>query len=85
MNLEAIVEAGTEQNEPPDNRGPAIVVTGSVSVGFEFTGPFESIDAALKWYEQSLFGVVKLPVTISLLSPPLLRLCDGKADVSGEG
>lgn len=60
----------TEQqsaDDKPDLRGPAIVVTGSVLGGFEFFGPFESIDSALEWYGASMFGIVKDKVTIALL------------------
>lgn len=63
-------KAELDEAERPDNRGPAIVVTGGVCGGFEFHGPFESIDAALKWYKTSLFGIVKCPVTVALLTKP---------------
>jgi hypothetical protein len=50
-----------------DARGPAVVVTGSVIGGFEFTGPFPTISAAAEWYGTSLLGSLKLPCSIVLL------------------
>jgi hypothetical protein len=60
------VEEPAIDNEPPDNRGPAIVVTGGAIGGFTFTGPFDSIDAAA----MSLHGILKANVTIALLEEP---------------
>lgn len=39
-----------EVADPPDNRGPAIVIHGDLMGGFKAAyGPFETIDAACKW------------------------------------
>jgi hypothetical protein len=47
--------------EPEDLRGPAIVVRGSVLSGFQFYGPFDTIDAAHAWCAtQTLSGLVGL-------------------------
>lgn len=56
--------------EPPDTRGPAIVVTGSLLDGIKAHGPFDSIDLALKWYDKSLFSKCRTHVTIVLLEKP---------------
>jgi hypothetical protein len=50
-----------------DTRGPAVLVTGGVIGGFEFYGPFPTIDDAAAWYEKSLFGFAKAAVSIALL------------------
>lgn len=56
---------------PPDYRGPAIIVEGGVIGGFKFIGPFEHIDAALKWHkEKSLPGVLGLSASVVLLVSP---------------
>jgi len=54
-----------------DNRGPAVVVSGTVIGGFEFHGPFPTISAAHEWYEQQFFGgFLKMPASIVLLAAP---------------
>jgi len=53
-----------------DNRGPAVVVTGSVIGGFEFTGPFPTISAANEWYTQSMLGGIGVRCSIVLLVAP---------------
>ena len=60
----------SDQSVPPDTRGPAIVVTGSLLDGLKAHGPFDSIDLAMKWYEKSLFGKCRAHVTIMLLEKP---------------
>lgn len=60
----------TEPAEAPDNRGPAIIAHGALNGGFKFIGPFETIDAAIKWYGTSFYGYIKAPVTIALLEKP---------------
>lgn len=58
------------EREQPDMRGPAIVVRGSVLVGFKFYGPFATIDAAVKWYGQTVLGELTVGVVITLLEKP---------------
>lgn len=56
-----------DDNEEADLRGPAIIAIGGVVGGFEFYGPYESIDAALQATKQM---VVIPSLTIALLTPP---------------
>jgi len=39
-----------------DNRGPAIVIRGSVISGFKFYGPFNTIDDAVSWCKTTVSG-----------------------------
>jgi len=59
-------------DEPPDLRGPAAVVRGSVLGGFKFYGPFPTIDAACDWCQiKTLAGVLGVNNdTIVLLEEP---------------
>lgn len=59
-----------ELERQADMRGPAVIVTGGVIGGFTFYGPFDSIDAALKHWETTMFGRLKMNVTIALLEKP---------------
>lgn len=57
----------------PDNRGPAIVITGSLVVGLKFYGPFATIDAAVAWCEKTLLwerGTIALLDGPTTLTPP---------------
>lgn len=35
--------------DPPDYRGPCVVVHGTLADGFKSTGPFPSVDIAVRW------------------------------------
>jgi hypothetical protein len=66
----AAAATATETNDV-DNRGPAVVASGTVIGGFEFHGPFPTISAAHEWYEQQFFGgILKMPASIVLLAAP---------------
>lgn len=55
----------------------AVVVTGSVLSGFKFTGPFESTEAAVQWYETcSLDFALGLKCTVVLLDCPRVECLD---------
>lgn len=56
----------------PDLRGPAVIVTGSVISGFEFYGPFETVDAAVEWYNNcTLLGSLKIErISVVILKKP---------------
>lgn len=67
--LSRLEQEGDERE--PDLRGPAVIVEGSVLGGFNFTGPFEHIEAANQWHqERSLAGALGLPCTVILLVNP---------------
>lgn len=51
-----------------DTRGPAIVITGSVVRGFVFTGPFGSIEEAVRWCNANMALTVR-GATVALLHP----------------
>lgn len=54
-----------------DTRGPAIIAIGSLASGFKFCGPFESIDAAVKYHEsKTVQGVLGIPASVFLLEAP---------------
>ena len=59
-------------DDTPDLRGPAVVVRGSVLGGFEFHGPFPTIDAACNWCQtKTLAGALGVNHdTIVLLEEP---------------
>lgn len=61
---------GQSNHDEPDLRGPAIVVTGGVIGGFEFHGPFETIDAAHQWWATTLGGQLGAPCALALLEKP---------------
>jgi len=57
----------------PDERGPAVIVSGCVLGGFDFRGPFDTIDAAHTYLKDTLAGKLEATVgecTIVLLTPP---------------
>lgn len=54
----------------PNRRVPVIAVYGGVVGGFDFYGPFETVQAALEWHEQSNFVWLKAPCAIALLKKP---------------
>jgi len=54
-----------------DIRGPAILAVGSLAEGFKFCGPFESVDAAVKFHEaKTLRGVLGFSASVFLLDKP---------------
>jgi hypothetical protein len=57
-------------SDEPDTRGPAIIVEGSVLGGFEFMGPFESIDAAQQFWSRTWLHQHGVGCTIALLREP---------------
>lgn len=66
------MRCSSANDETPDLRGPAVVVRGSVLGGFEFYGPFPTIDDACEWCRtKTLAGVLGLNHdTIVLLEKP---------------
>lgn len=66
--LEGVMAGATDE---PDLRGPAVIVTGGVIGGFEFEGPFETIDDALcYWQDSTLGGSLGVPCSVVLLKKP---------------
>lgn len=61
---------GENKHEGPDLRGPAIVVTGGVIGGFDFHGPFETVEAASQWWQTTLGGKLGTGCSIALLEKP---------------
>jgi len=56
-----------------DLRAATVIVTGDVINGFEFTGPFESVDAAIEYGQTRIFeGVIGGKVSIGVLKPPIV-------------
>jgi len=73
-------------DDEPDLRGPAAVVEGSVLGGFEFYGPFATIDDAARWHATTLPGILGCHATIVLLRKPEInqRDADGGLGVKDE-
>jgi len=61
--------------DEPDNRGPAVVAMGSPIGGYELTGPFDTVDEAVKWASKhSLPGILGVAnQSVMLLKEPDYR------------
>lgn len=50
------VDSQVTGDDISDTRGPAIVIRGSVVTGFQFYGPFNTIDDAAFWCRTTVSG-----------------------------
>lgn len=78
LNEQAVTESGLPQTpssafdreDIPDPRGPAVIVDGSVTTGFKFIGPFDSVDEAVKWAKSNSLAAIGCPTSVVLLQEP---------------